>query len=75
MKSNKGFDVAWACDHGQYALDENDRDILPHLIGWHPCPPPFSDVDCGFFYREVISFVHEFWILRTSLSTFSNSIS
>ena len=36
MKANKGFSMTWAYDHGHYALDKHDRDILPLLIGWRP---------------------------------------
>ena len=25
MEKHKGFDLAWACDHEQHALDEHDR--------------------------------------------------
>ena len=33
MERHKGFGLSWACNHGQHALNEHDRDILPHLIG------------------------------------------
>ena len=32
MEKHKGFGLAWACGHGQHALDEHDRDILPYLM-------------------------------------------
>ena len=73
MKRHKGLGLSWACGHGQHALDEHDRDILPHLIGLRPCQPTtfepevggdgvqiFGAFPAGFLRREILPFDKEF---------------
>ena len=43
----KGFDVSWACGHGQHALDKHDRDTmrLDYLTKCHVSFSCFSYLD------------------------------
>jgi len=74
MKRHKGLGLSWACSHGQYALDEHGRDILPHLIGGRSCQPTtfkpgdvggggvqiFGVFLAGFLHRKILPFDKEF---------------
>ena len=53
MERHKGFDLSWACGHGQHALDEHDRDTQHSR--WHSF---LSPIDKGSHNPRYIKFMN-----------------